>query len=166
MKKLSQLVMAAALVVLPAAAHAQAQSITGSIGAQADIATVFAFGSVTQLSFGSVVPGATATASGNIIINRNVNVTYSLPDGAATGKLTLSGGTATLQPTFSSCGVGTSAATISATWTACTPPTTATAAPTGGVVSEYVIFNASLSTSTTTLPGTYVGVIKVVATTN
>jgi hypothetical protein len=166
MKKLSQIVLAAALIVLPAAVQAQAQSITGSIGAQADVATVFAFGSVTQLAFGSVVPGATATATGNIIINRNVKVMYSLPDGATTGLLTLTGGTATLQPTFTSCGVGTSAASISAGWTACTPPTTYTAAPAGGQVSEYVIFNASLTTATSTLPGVYVGVIKVVATTN
>lgn len=166
MKKLTQFVLAAALVVLPAAAQAQAQSITGSIGAQADVATVFAFGTVTQLSFGSVIPGATATGSGNIIINRNVKVMYSLPDGATTGLLTLTGGTNTLQPTFTSCGVGTVATTISSAWTACTPPVTYTAAPAGGQVSEYVIFNASLATSLSTLPGLYVGVIKVVATTN
>ena len=166
MNRLSRFAFAAALVAMPAIAQAQAQSITGSIGAQADIATVFAFGSVTQMSFGSVVPGATATASGNIIINRNVKVMYSLPDGATTGLLTLSGGTATLQPTFTSCGVGTAATTITSAWTACTPPTTYTAAPGTGTVSEYVIFNASLSTAVTTLPGTYVGVIKVVAATN
>ena len=166
MTSLSRLALLAAFVALPVTVQAQAQSITGSIGTQADVATVFAFGTVSPMSFGAIVPGSSATASGNIVINRNVKVTYTLPDGATTGLMTLSGGTATLQPVFSTCGVGTSATVISSSWTACTPPTTATAAPAAGQVQEFVIFNASLATSLSTLPGLYVGAIKLVAATN
>ena len=166
MIRIARLTLLAAIVALPATMHAQAQSITGSIGTQADVATVFAFGTVSPMSFGAIIPGSSATASGNIVINRNVKVTYTLPDGATTGLMTLSGGTATLQPIFSSCGVGTSATTITSAWTACTPPTTATAAPAAGQVQEFVIFNASLSTSLSTLPGLYLGTIKLVASTN
>ena len=88
-------------LTLPAVAGAQ--SITGSISATADIATVFSFGAPSALSFGSVTPGTAATGSGYIPLTRNVGVIYSLPDGATTGQLTGPGGN--LLPAYT-CGVG------------------------------------------------------------
>ena len=69
----------AALGMLALPSMAQAQSITGSISASADIATVFAFGVPSPLNFGSITPGTAATASGYIPLSRNIGVIYSLP---------------------------------------------------------------------------------------
>jgi hypothetical protein len=144
---------------------AQAQSITGSISASADIATVFSFGAPSALNFGSVVPGATATASGYIPLSRNVGVIYSLPDGATTGQLTGPGPAIT--PTYT-CGVGTTSAAITSAFSSCngTSSVLTLAAP-SGTLTEYVIFNGSLSAAqTNTVPGTYSGTIRVTATAN
>ena len=151
-------------VALPSVASAQ--SITGSINASADIATVFSFGAPSALSFGTVTPGTGATGSGYIPLSRNVGVIYSLPDGATTGQLTGPGGT-TLQPTYT-CGVGTTSAAIVSAFTNCnnTGNQLTLAAPTG-VLTEYVIFNGSLAAAQTNIaPGTYSGTIRVTATPN
>ena len=156
----------AALGMLALPSLAQAQSITGSIAASADIATVFSFGAPSALNFGSVVPGSAASASGYIPLSRNVGVIYSLPDGATTGQLTGPGGN--IMPTYSSCGVGTTSAAITSPFSSCngTSSVLTLAAPTG-TLTEYVIFNGSLSAAqTNTVPGTYSGTIRVTATAN
>ena len=143
----------------------RAQSITGSITASADIATVFAFGAPTALSFGSVTPGTAATGSGYIPLSRNVGVIYSLPDGATTGQLTGPGGN--LQPSYT-CGVGATNAAIVSAFTNCnnTGNQLTLAAPTS-LLTEYVIFNGSLAAGQTNVaPGTYSGTIRVTATPN
>ena len=155
----------AALGMLALPSLAQAQSITGSIAASADIATVFSFGAPSALNFGSVVPGATASASGYIPLSRNVGVIYSLPDGATTGQLTGPG--PAIQPTYT-CGVGTTSATITSPFSSCNGTTSVlTLAAPASTLTEYVIFNGSLSAvQTNTVPGTYSGTIRVTATAN
>src|SRR6476659_4472456 len=151
------------MLALPAAA--QAQSITGSIAASADIATVFSFGAPSALNFGSITPGSAATASGSIPLQRNVGVIYSLPDGANTGKLTGPGPAIT--PTYT-CGVGSTSTTIVTAFSSCngTSPVLTLAAP-SATMTEYVIFNGSLSAAqTNTVPGTYSGTIRVTAMAN
>jgi hypothetical protein len=152
------------VIALPSAASAQ--SITGSIAASADIATVFSFGAPSALSFGSVTPGTAATASGYIPLSRNIGVIYSLPDGAATGQLTGPSAT-TLLPTYT-CGVGSTNSVIVSAFTSCSAAgNQLTLAAPAGVVTEYVIFNGSLSAAqTNTVPGSYVGTIRVTATGN
>jgi hypothetical protein len=162
--KITLRALAAALLVLPALAQAQ----TGTINASADIATVFAFGTSTPLSFGSVTPGTTSTGSGSIAFSRNVGVIWTLPDAATTGQLTGPGGT--ISPTYT-CGTGSTAATITSTFSSCTPATgtaavLTVAAPTA-LVNEFVIFNGALSAvQTNTVPGTYAGTIRITATPN
>jgi hypothetical protein len=162
--KITLRALAAALLVLPALAQAQ----TGTINASADIATVFAFGTSTPLSFGSVTPGTASTASGSIAFSRNVGVIWTLPDAATTGQLTGPGGT--ISPTYT-CGTGSTAATITSTFSSCTPATgtaavLTVAAPTA-LVNEFVIFNGALSAAqTNTVPGTYAGTIRITATPN
>ena len=155
----------AALGMLAIPAAAQAQAITGSIGAQADIATVFSWGTVAALNFGSVVPGTAANATGSIALSRNVGVIYSLPDGANTGKLT--GPAGPLQPSFS-CGVGTTATAITTAFSACNVTTSVLTLPApAAVTTEYVVFQGSLSAAQTNIaPGTYSGTIRVTATPN
>ena len=151
-------------IALPSAASAQ--SITGSINASADIATVFSFGAPSALNFGSVTPGTAATASGYIPLSRNIGVIYSLPDGATTGQLVGPSAT-TLQPTYT-CGVGATNAAITSAFTSCntTGNQLTLAAPTG-TKTEYVIFNGSLSAAQTNIvPGNYTGTIRVTATGN
>jgi spore coat protein U-like protein len=153
------------MLALPAVAQAQT-SITGSITATADIATVWSWGTVTALNFGSVVPGAVANATGSIALSRNVGVIYSLPDGANTGKLTSTAG-GTIMPTFL-CGVGSTATTIVTSFSSCngTGSVLTIAAP-AGTVNEFVIFQGSLSAAqTNTVPGTYSGTIRITATPN
>jgi spore coat protein U-like protein len=158
-----RLIAALGMLALPAAA--QAQSITGSIAASADIATVFSFGAPSALNFGSVVPGATASASGYIPLSRNVGVIYSLPDGATTGQLTGPGPAIT--PAYT-CGVGSTNSVIVSPFSSCngTSSVLTLAAPTG-TLTEFVIFNGSLSAvQTNTVPGTYSGTIRITATAN
>jgi len=164
MKNTLRVLAAAAFLALPAMAQAQ----TGTINASADIATVFAFGSSTPLSFGSVTPGTTATGTGSIAFSRNVGVIWTLPDAAATGQLTGPGGT--ISPTYT-CGTGSTASAIVSAFSSCTPATGTTAvltvtAPTA-LVNEFVIFTGSLSTTqTNTVPGSYTGTIRITATPN
>lgn len=151
-------------LALPAVAGAQ--SITGSISASADIATVFSFGAPSALSFGTVTPGTAATGSGYIPLTRNVGVIYSLPDGATTGQLTGPGGN--LLPAYT-CGVGSTTTTIVSAFTNCNTAVAnqlTLAAPTG-LLTEYVIFNGSLAAAQTNVaPGIYSGTIRVTATPN
>ena len=86
MNRSIRLIAALGMLALPSALSAQ--SITGSISASADIATVFSFGVPSPLNFGSITPGTAASASGYIPLSRNIGVIYSLPDGANTGLLT------------------------------------------------------------------------------
>jgi len=164
MKNSLRVLAALAFVALPCLAQAQ----TGTINASADIATVFTFGASTPLTFGSVTPGTTATASGSIAFSRNVGVIWTLPDAATTGQLTGPGGT--ISPTYT-CGTGSTASTITSSFSSCSPATGTTAvltvaAPTA-LVAEFVIFNGSLSAAqTNTVPGTYTGTIRITATPN
>ena len=163
MNRSTRLLAALAMIALPSVASAQ--SITGSIAASADIATVFSFGAPTALNFGSIPPGTAASASGFIPLSRNVGVIYSLPDGAITGRLTGPGGN--LLPSYT-CGVGTTSAAIVNAFTNCnnTGNQLTLAAPTG-LLTEYVIFNGSLAAGQTNVaPGTYSGTIRVTATPN
>lgn len=167
MNRLSRFVALAALVGLPVVAQAQ---VTGSITATATISTVFNFGASTNLDFGAIVPGAAATAVGSVAFTRNVGVIFTLPDAATTGRLTLAGGTATIQPAFT-CGVGPTAAAWTTTFSSCAPATATTAVLTEvapvGQATEYVVFNGSLTaTQTNTTPGTYNGTIRITATAN
>jgi hypothetical protein len=157
-------VLAAALIALPTLAQAQ----TGTINASADIATVFAFGTSSPLSFGSVTPGTAATGTGSIAFSRNVGVIWTLPDAATTGQLTGPGGT--ISPTYT-CGTGSTNSTIVSAFTSCNPATGTTAVLTvaapAALVNEFVIFNGSLSAAqTNTVPGTYSGTIRITATQN
>ena len=167
MKKSALVLAAAACLALPAMASAQ---VNGSISATADIPTVLNFGTSSALSFGSITPGSAATGSGYIALNRNVGVVFTLPDAGNTGRLTRSGGTETIQPAFT-CGVGSTTSTIVSAFSSCLPATASTAvltltAPTS-VVTEYVIFNGSLTgTQTNAIPGTYAGTIRITATAN
>jgi spore coat protein U-like protein len=159
-----RLLAALGMIALPSVVGAQ--SITGSITASADIATVFSFGAPTALSFGNVTPGAGATASGYIPLSRNVGVIYSLPDGATTGQLTGPAG-ALLQPSYA-CGVGTTSAAITSAFANCnnTGAQLTLGTPTGSLT-EYVIFNGTLTAAQTNIaPGTYSGTIRVTATPN
>jgi hypothetical protein len=158
-----RLIAALGMLALPSLARAQA--ITGSIAASADIATVFSFGAPSALNFGSVIPGATATASGSIPLSRNVGVIYSLPDGATTGQLTGPG--PAIQPAYT-CGVGSTNTTIVSAFTSCNAAGNQLTLPTPtGTLTEYVIFNGSLTAvQTNTVPGTYSGTIRVTATAN
>jgi hypothetical protein len=153
-----------AAIALPSVASAQ--SITGSIAASADIATVFSFGVPSALNFGSVPTGTAATASGYIPLSRNIGVIYSLPDAATTGRLTGPSAT-TLQPSYT-CGVGATSAAITSAFTSCGAAGNqlTLAAPTG-TLTEYVIFNGSLTAAQTNIvPGTYTGTIRITATGN
>lgn len=168
MKKLALALTGAALI---AAAPSVATAQTGAINATATIQTVLNFGTSQALDFGAVVPGTAATATGWIELNRNVGVVFTLPDGASTGLLTRAGGTETLQPAFTSCGVGTTSAAITSAFSSCLPATgtTAVLTLTAPAVSttEYVIFNGSLTAAqTNTIPGTYNGVVRITATAN
>lgn len=164
---------AAALIALPSIASAQSTA-TGSIGATATVSTVLDFGTSPGIDFGQVTPGTTsASATGYIPFTRNVGVSFTLPDGATTGLLTRAGGTETLQPAFSTCGVGTTNSTITSAFTACggTGITAASvvgtlAAPTAGPTSEFVIFTGTVAVPTAAVPGTYSGTIKIMATAN
>jgi hypothetical protein len=151
-------------IALPSVASAQA--ITGSISASADIATVFQFGVPSPLNFGTVTPGTAATASGYIPLSRNIGVIYSLPDGAATGKLTGPSAT-TLLPTYT-CGVGATSGTITSPFTSCNSSgNQLTLASPTGTLTEYIIFNGSLAAAQTNIvPGAYTGTIRVTATGN
>jgi hypothetical protein len=165
MKNNLRVLAAVAFIALPSMAQAQQ---TGSINASADIATVFAFGASTPLSFGSVTPGTTATGSGSIAFSRNVGVIWTLPDAAATGQITGPGGTIT--PTFT-CGTGSTATTITTAFSSCAPATgtaaVLTVAAPAALVNEFVIFNGSLSAAqTNTVPGNYSGTIRITATAN
>ena len=163
MNRSLRLIAALGMLALPAAA--QAQSITGSIAASADIATVFSFGVPSPLNFGSITPGTTASASGYIPLSRNVGVIYSLPDGATTGQLTGPGPAIT--PTYT-CGVGSTNSVIVSAFSSCNGTSSVlTLAKPSGTMTEYVIFNGSLSAvQTNTVPGTYSGTIRVTATAN
>lgn len=167
MKKTVLTLAAAAFLALPAMASAQ---VNGSISASADIPTVLNFGASSALSFGSITPGSSATGTGYIALNRNVGVVFTLPDAGNTGLLTRSGGTETLQPSFT-CGVGTTSAAITSAFSSCLPATASTAVLTlaapSSVVTEYVIFNGSLTAAqTNVIPGSYVGTIRITATAN
>jgi len=155
----------AALAMIAVPSVASAQSITGSIAASADIATVFSFGAPTALNFGSIPPGTAASASGFIPLSRNVGVIYSLPDGAITGRLTGPGGN--LLPSYT-CGVGTTSAAIVNAFTNCNNTGNQLTLPTpAGLLTEYVIFQGSLAAGQTNIaPGTYSGTIRVTATPN
>jgi hypothetical protein len=158
-----RLLAALTMIVLPSVAGAQ--SITGSIAASADISTVFSFGAPSALAFGAIPPGTAATASGYIPLSRNVGVIYSLPDGATTGQLSGPGGN--LLPSYT-CGVGTTSAAIVSAFTNCnsTGPQLTLGTPVG-VLTEYVIFNGSLTAGQTNItPGSYTGTIRVTATPN
>ena len=163
MNRSIRLIAALGMIALPSVTGAQ--SITGSISASADIATVFSFGGPTALNFGNVTPGSGSTASGFIPLSRNVGVIYSLPDGATTGQLT--GPAGTLQPSYV-CGVGTTSAAITSPFANCnnTGAQLTLATPTGSLT-EYVIFNGTLTAAQTNIaPGTYSGTIRVTATPN
>ena len=163
MNRSTRLLAALAMIALPSVASAQ--SITGSIAASADIATVFSFGAPTALNFGSIPPGTAATASGYIPLSRNVGVIYSLPDGATTGQLSGPGGN--LLPSYT-CGVGATSAAIVSAFTNCNAAGNQLTLPTPtGLLTEYVIFNGSLAAGQTNIaPGTYSGTIRVTATPN
>jgi hypothetical protein len=159
-----RLLAALTMIALPSVAGAQA--ITGSIGASADIATVFSFGAPSAMNFGSIPPGTAATASGYIPLSRNVGVIYSLPDGATTGQLTGPGGNVT--PSYT-CGVGTTSATITSAFTNCNSAIAnqLTLGAPALVLTEYVIFNGSLAAGQTNItPGNYAGTIRITATPN
>ena len=164
MNRSIRLLAALGMLALPAAV--QAQSITGSISASADIATVFSFGLPSALNFGSITPGTAATASGYIPLSRNIGVIYSLPDGASTGLLTGPSAT-TLQPSYT-CGVGTTSAAITTAFTNCNGAGNQLTLPAPtGTTTEFVIFNGSLTAGQTNiLPGAYSGTIRVTATGN
>lgn len=164
MKNTLRALAAAAFLALPSMAQAQ----TGTINASADIATVFTFGASTPLSFGSITPGTTATASGSIAFSRNVGVIWTLPDAATTGQLTGPGGT--ILPSYT-CGTGATASTITSAFSSCSPATGTTAVLTvsapAALVNEFVIFNGSLSAAqTNTVPGSYTGTIRITAAQN
>ena len=163
MNRSIRLLAALTMIALPSVAGAQ--SITGSISASADIATVFSFGTPSALNFGSVSPGTAATASGYIPLTRNVGVIYSLPDGATTGRLT--GPAGNLQPTYT-CGVGPTSAAITSAFSNCNATgAQLTLTLPAGLLTEYVIFNGSLAAGQTNIaPGTYSGTIRVTATPN
>jgi hypothetical protein len=156
----------AALGMFAVPSLVQAQSITGSISASADISTVFSFGVPSPLNIGSITPGTAATASGYIPLSRNIGVIYSLPDGATTGLLTGPSAT-TLQPSYT-CGVGATSSTITSAFTSCNSAgNQLTLAAPAGTTTEYVIFNGSLGAGQTNIvPGTYTGTIRVTATGN
>lgn len=167
MKKSAIFFAAAACLALPAVSSAQ---VNGSISASADIPTVLNFGASSALSFGSITPGQAATGSGYIALNRNVGVVFTLPDAGNTGLLTRSGGTETILPAFT-CGVGSTTTTIDNAFASCAPATGTTGVLTltapSVVVTEYVIFNGSLTgTQTNAIPGTYNGTIRITATAN
>lgn len=164
MNRSLRLLAALGMLALPSLAHAQ--SITGSIAASADIATVFSFGVPSPLNFGSITPGTAATASGYIPLSRNIGVIYSLPDGATTGQLVGPGST-TLQPSYT-CGVGSTNSTITSAFTSCNSAgNQLTLGAPSGTLTEYVIFNGSLAAAQTNItPGTYTGTIRVTATGN
>ena len=164
MNRSFRLLAALSFIALPSVAGAQA--ITGSIAASADIATVFSFGTPSALNFGSVTPGAGATASGYIPLSRNVGVIYSLPDGATTGQLT--GPAGNLQPSYT-CGVGATSAAIVSAFANCNTNVAnqLTLAAPASTLTEYVIFNGTLAAGQTNIaPGTYTGTIRVTATPN
>jgi hypothetical protein len=157
-----RLVAALGMLALPSLAQAQ---VTGSISASATISTVFAFGSPSALSFGTVTPNTAASASGYIPMQRNVGVIYSLPDGATTGQLTGPG--PAIQPAYT-CGVGTTNSSITTAFTSCAGAgAVMTVVGATGLVNEFVIFNGSLTAAqTNTVPGLYSGTIRVLATPN
>jgi hypothetical protein len=173
MKKFAFAVVGAALLALPSLASAQ-NTAAGSITATATVSTVLNFGTSPGMNFGNVTPGTTSSSvTGYVPFTRNVGVSFTLTDGATTGRLTRTGGTETLQPTFSACGVGTTNSAITSAFSACggTGVTSATvvgtlAAPTTGPTSEFVIFTGTVAVPIAAVPGTYSGTIKITATAN
>jgi hypothetical protein len=173
MKKFAIVLGAAALLALPSLASAQSTA-TGSIAATATVATVLDFGTSPGMNFGIVTPGTTSSSvTGYIPFTRNVGVSFTLPDGTTTGRLTRAGGTETLQPTFSACGVGTTNSAITSAFSACggAGVTAATVvgtltAPTAGPTSEFVIFTGTVAVPTAAVPGRTPGTIKITATAN
>ena len=166
MKKLA-LAAALAAAAVPSLASAQ---IVPVLSATATIQTVLNFGTPQSLDFGSVMPGTGATATGWIPINRNVGVTFTLPDGASTGRLTRAGGTETLQPSLT-CGVGSTSSAVTSAFSTCAPATAATGVLTlpapASVVTEYVIVGGTLTGAQTSVPpGTYSGTVRILATAN
>jgi hypothetical protein len=163
----------AALIALPSLAAAQSTA-TGAIAATATVNTVIDFGTSPGMDFGIVTPGTTSSSvRGYIPFTRNIGVSFTLPDGANTGRLVRTGGTESLQPTFSTCGVGTTNSAITSAFSACggTGVTAATVvgtltAPTAGPTSEFVIFNGTVAVPAAAVPGTYTGTIKITATAN
>ena len=156
----------AALGMLALPSIVKAQSITGSIAASADIATVFSFGVPSPLNFGAITPGTAANAAGYIPLSRNIGVIYSLPDAANTGLLT-GPGALTLQPSYT-CGVGATNSVITSAFTACNTSGGQLTLPSPtGTVTEFVIFKGALAAAQTNItPGTYSGTIRVTATGN
>lgn len=175
MKKFALAAVGAALLALPSLASAQSTA-QGSIAATATVSTVLNFGSSPGIDFGMVTPGTTSSSvTGYVPFTRNVGVSFTLPDGATTGRLTRvgTGATETLQPTFSACGVGTTNSAITTAFSACggagvTAATTVgtLAAPTTGPTSEFVIFTGTVAVPIAAVPGTYTGTIKILATAN
>lgn len=168
MKKLAfALAAVAAIAALPATGSAQQ---TGIIDVTANVQTVLDFGTAQGLSFGAVTPGTAATGTGYIPLSRNVGAVITLPQAANLGVLTRSGGTETLTPAYT-CGLGATSAAITTPFASCTPATGTTVVATltapAGLLTEYVIFNGSLTAAqTNTTPGTYTGTIEIVATQN
>jgi hypothetical protein len=170
---MKKLLLTAAMLAIPA--FASAQTVSGSVAVSATIPTTLDFGAATDINFGTVTANNTATAAktGSIAFTRNVGVSFYLPDGTATGRLYRGGVTtaASLQPTWSSCGVGTTATTVSSSFSSCTPASGTTsvltlAAPTTGATSEFVIFTGTLTAPSTTQGGTYTGSITIQAVAN
>ena len=151
MNRSLRLVAALGMLALPSLASAQ--SITGSINASADIATVFSFGAPSPLNFGTVTPG---TAAIGVRLHpalaqrrRDLLAARRCHDRPAHRPWR-----ATLQPTYA-CGVGTTSATITSAFTSCNSigHQLTLAAPTG-TLTEYVIFNGSLAAAQTNIvPG-------------
>lgn len=166
MNRIARIAFALAFVAAPSVMHAQ--TVTGAITASADIATVFAFGTPNALDFGSVTPGAGATATGSIPFSRNIGVIYQLPDATNTGVLV--GPAGNIQPSYT-CGTGSSITTIVTAFSSCAPATATTAvltvtAPTA-LVNEYVVFKGTLTAAQTNVkPGNYSGSIRITAVPN
>jgi hypothetical protein len=170
---MKKLLLTAAMLAVPALASAQ--TVSGSIAATATIPTTLDFGASTSIDFGTVTANNVASASktGSIAFTRNVGVNFYLPDGTATGRLYRGGVTtaSSLQPSWTSCGVGTTATTVTSAFSSCTPASGTTsvltlAAPTTGATSEFVIFTGTVTAPSTTQGGTYTGSITIQAIAN
>lgn len=163
MKKLAlTLAAVAALAAAPSTASAQTTD-QGQITVSATIQSILRFGASSALDFGTVVPGQAATGQGSIELIRNVGTVLSFPNATELGELTGPGGT--IAPAYT-CGVGATATTITTSFTDCSTATLTLAAP-STLSTEYVIFNGSLTAAqTNTTPGSYSGVITILATSN